>query len=194
MEQEKQLSGTESMEIITRMINTAKGSVRDQSFYFLLWGWIVILGNLGHYYLAKFTDYEHPYIVWSVAILGFFVSMIHGFRSRKERRVITHVEHILNNVWYGFLVVLVVILVFMSKVNFNINPLLMLIMALATYVTGIGIKFRPMVLGGLSFLAFAVVAFLVDPLTQSLVMGFAVILGYLIPGYMLRKKESIHAI
>ena len=182
------------MEIITRMINTAKGTVRDQSFYFLLWGWIVIIGNLGQYYLSRFTDYEHPYIVWLVAILGFFASTIHGFRQRKEKRVITHVEHILNNVWYGFLVVLIIFLVFMSKVSFNINPLLMMAMGWATYLTGIGIKFRPMILGGISFWVLAILAFMVDHETQSLVMGFSVILGYLIPGYMLRKKESIDAV
>ena len=82
----------------------------------------------------------------------------------------------------------------MSKVNFNINPLLMIAMGWATYLTGIGIKFRPMVLGGISFWLLAIVAFLVDPYTQSLVTAISVILGYLVPGTILRKKESIHAV
>ena len=76
----KNLTGQESLNIITEMIETAKGNVKDRGFYFLLWGWIVIITNLGHYLLHTFTEFKHPYYIWAVSVfVGLIVSVIYGY-------------------------------------------------------------------------------------------------------------------
>jgi hypothetical protein len=47
---EKELSPQESIELIQTMINKTKGVVADDSFYFLLWGWLVFACCLGQLY------------------------------------------------------------------------------------------------------------------------------------------------
>ncbi len=44
---EKVLKPEESLQIIEKMINRTKENIHENSFYFLLWGWIVLLVNLG---------------------------------------------------------------------------------------------------------------------------------------------------
>ena len=42
-------SPEESLQVIQSMINQTRNSVVDNSFYFLLWGWLVRLGELLHF-------------------------------------------------------------------------------------------------------------------------------------------------
>ena len=61
------LTARESLDLIAAMIRQAKGNVQRNNFYFLLWGWVVVLANLGMYTL-QIVKYEHPYVVWVITI------------------------------------------------------------------------------------------------------------------------------
>ena len=77
--EEKMMTGEESLKIITEMINKTKVNIRQGSFHLLFWGWLIIVCSLSEYLLDKFTDFAHPYYVWFLVIPGVFVSMIYGF-------------------------------------------------------------------------------------------------------------------
>ncbi|CAN0604135.1 unnamed protein product, partial [Ectocarpus sp. 12 AP-2014] len=64
MESEKTMTHQESLELITKMIQITKVNIKGGSFYFLLWGWVVVLANLGQYLIGELTSYPHPYIIW----------------------------------------------------------------------------------------------------------------------------------
>ncbi|MFN8691848.1 MAG: hypothetical protein ACK5XL_17800, partial [Cyclobacteriaceae bacterium] len=57
------LSPQQSLELIQSMINQAKGNVRDNSFYYLLWGWVLVATHLGSYAL-HIIEFDYPHIVW----------------------------------------------------------------------------------------------------------------------------------
>jgi len=40
---DKNLKAEESLRIIEQMIQRAKGNLNNSSFYFLLWGWIILI-------------------------------------------------------------------------------------------------------------------------------------------------------
>jgi len=63
-----------------------------------------------------------------------------------------------------------------------------------TFVSGFVLKFRPLILGGLAFWILAVVAHFTGPDISGLCMPAAIVLGYLIPGHLLRRKESHDAV
>jgi hypothetical protein len=75
---EKIMTGEESLRIITDMINKTKVSIRQGSYHHLFWGWLLIICSLSARLLEKYTGYAHPYYVWFLAIPGAFVSMIYG--------------------------------------------------------------------------------------------------------------------
>ena len=75
---EKELSKEESLQLITEMIGQAKRNfAKGGSFYFLLWGFVVMTANLGHYILTA-IEFEHPYYVWSLTIPAAIISMVYG--------------------------------------------------------------------------------------------------------------------
>jgi hypothetical protein len=182
------LSTQESLHIITEMIQQAKGNVQRDSFYFLLWGWVVALANIGHYAILKLTDYPRPYAVWLIALPAYLIAWIHSRRGKSET-VRTHLDKIHSSMWMAFGICIPVIVIFGQQINFQINPLIMLMAAMPTFLSGIILNFRPLLWGGIILWISSVLAFLVPMEYQYPLMAVAIILGYLIPGYLLKKIE-----
>ncbi len=183
------LSTQDSLQIIVTMIQQAKGNVQRDSFYFLLWGWVIALANIGHYVILKFTAYPRPYIVWLVAIPAYAVTLIYGYRQGKKQISRTHLDKVSAILWIGFGVSVPVIILFGERINYNINPIILLMAALPTFISGILINFRPLLIGGVLFWVASIVSFMVPYEFQYPLMAITIILGYLIPGYILKKSK-----
>lgn len=189
MEQEKSLSNEESLKIITQMIHTAQGSFQGVSFHFLLWGWVVAAANLVQYYLAQFTNYEHPYMVWLISIPAGIVSMIYGIRSKSKMTVVTYSGSLIKWIWMAFGICLIIV-IFSQAFGPTIPAVILLITGFATFTSGLVIKFKPLIIGGSTFWIFAAIALSMDFSYSSLISAFAIIVGYLVPGYMLKNQNN----
>lgn len=188
--EEQTLSGQESLDIIHKMIAQAKGNFRDSSFYFLLWGWIVMAGSLGHYILLKFASLKHPELAWSVVIVGIAWSFIRGIKDRAKSSVKTYTGNIYGIVWVTFLLNYFILIFFLPEINYYITPLVLLMAASSTFVSGSLMKFRPLQYGALCIWTGGIIAFMVSLPHQLLATAVAILLGYLIPGYMLKNNEN----
>lgn len=185
MNTNKDLTSEESLKIITDMIRTAKGNVKNNSFYFLLWGWVVAVANVGHFALIEFSNYEYPYLVWLITIPAWIISMVHGYRNAKKEKVKTYGDKLIMWTWIAFSICIIIV-IFSGKFYAVITPTILLFIALATFTTGLIIRYKPLIYGGSSIWIFAVIAFLVSPAYSLLVAAIAIIVGYLIPGYKLK--------
>jgi hypothetical protein len=188
--QENKLNEKQSFDLITEMINNAKGNIQSEYVFFLIWGWIVALACLLNYALLKFTTIDHPEIAWSIVIIGFALSFWHGYKIGKNSKVRTYADRVYGQIWLAFLVSYIIVLFFMQQVNYNVNPLILLLAGGSTYLSGMVIKFKPLILGGIALWIFSIVNFLVPGDIQLLISAGAIIIGYLIPGYMLKRKSK----
>jgi hypothetical protein len=188
--EKENLSPQQSLDVITAMINQSQGKMRNNSFYFLIWGWTVALANFGMYGLMKLSDYPHPYIVWLITIPAWVVTMIYGSRQDKQAAVNTHLDKINMWLWICYGITLLPIVIFMSKINYNLNPIILTVTAVPTFITGIMLRFRPLLFGGINFWIFGILCFFVDYQTQYLMGGVAIFLGYLVPGYLLKNTRE----
>jgi len=64
---EKEFNETESLALIREMIENAKARLGESSFFFLLWGWLVLIASLLHFILL-FTGFQYPYLPWPVVL------------------------------------------------------------------------------------------------------------------------------
>jgi hypothetical protein len=183
------LTTQESLNIITEMIKNAKGNVKENSFYFLLWGTVVAVAEIGMFSLIQ-IGYEHPYIVWLLAIPTWIFTLVTGYRQGKRSRVTSHLDRISAWLWFIFGIVIFTLVAFGRTINWQLTPIIMLMSAIPTVVSGVIIKFRPLILGGISFWVFGILCFLVTGPWQFLLGAVAVTMGYLIPGFMLRYKNG----
>ncbi len=190
MESENQILSTEqSLEIITRMIRQAHGSAKRNSVYLIVWGVAIILANLGMFILI-WVEYPRPYLVWLIAIPAWFATFYLSYKHRQEARVSSHLNRINSFLWYSYGVIIFTIVVFGFKINYQLNPIILLVSAVPAFVSGTIIKFRPLIFGGVLFWLFGIICFLIGGPWQYLVGAVAVATGHLVPGLLLRNKND----
>lgn len=192
---ETKLTEQESLKIIQEMIATSKSKLKDNSFFFLLWGWLVLIASLSHYALLRFTGlHEYAYLPWPILMLGgAIVSVIAGIRMGKRAKVISHIDKLIIYLWWGFMFTLLVVLLMTSfeKIPWtSAYPMIIALYGLGTFVSGGVLKFKPLIIGGIASWILSVLTFFVAPINILLMMAVSIIIAYLIPGYMLKYKEE----
>ncbi len=189
---ETTLSSEKSLEIISEMINRTKMNIRHGAFHLLFWGWLVALLSLSEYFLDRFTTFEHPWWVWGLTIPGIFVSMIYGYRQGSRQAVQSYTERIYKWIWLAFIVALSTLFVFLgvNEMMHKVGPFILLFAAFAVFLSGIVIKFKPLIFGAICIWVFSVFGIFAGPSIAPLAVPAAVITGYLVPGYMLKNSET----
>lgn len=183
------LTPTQSLELITFMIQQAKGNVQRNRFHYLLWGWVTVIANLGMFTLYK-LDYAHPYIVWLITIPAWGVSIYKVLTTQKLVSNSTHLDKISGALWLSYGVVIFTIVAFGGKINFQISPLILLFTAIPTFVSGMILRYSWLKVGGVVFWIGGIICFLLPKEIQPLVAGLALLFGYLIPGYKLKSTAA----
>jgi len=188
---EKQMNETEGFEIIQKMINTVKAEIDDSSFYNLLWGWLVFIASLGNYALLM-SGYEHPYITWWLMPVGGIVTGIYASKHERHKKVKTYLDELMKYVLIAFGVSLCMVLLFQSKLQMNTYPMVMMVYGIWLFISGGTIRFKPLMIGGIINWILAMAAFFVSFDQQLLLLALAVLLGYIIPSYLFKKKFANH--
>ncbi len=192
MENQNTLSEKESLELIGKMIHTVKNDINDNSFYYLLWGWLVFIASMGHWIWQYFT-LPMPYLTWIVLMpLGGIISIYYGFKFERKQKVRTYIDDIMKFVLIAFLVSLFMVLLFMPKLTIYTYPMVMMVYAIWLFISGGALRFKPLIYGGIVNWILAIGAMYVGFQTQLLLLALAVLLGYIIPGHMLKSRYNAH--
>lgn len=183
-----QFSEAESWQLIQEMIRTAKADVHEGSFYYLLWGWLVLVASLSHYVLQEIVNVRYAYSVWALMVLGVVATIYRSVQYGKKQRVKTYVEKFIGNFWWALFVAIMIILIGGAfKTGYQIAyPNIILIYGVGIFVSGSIFRFKPMIIGGIGSWVIAIIAFFVGFDIQLLLMALVTVIGYLIPGYMLK--------
>jgi hypothetical protein len=189
-EHNENLTAQQSLDIIMNMIKQAQSKVSGNSFYFILWGWCIALADLGMYSLMRYTSYPYPYIVWLLTIPAWAITIIYAYRHDRKSGTHSHLDHTLMWLWMGMGICIIPVCVFGSVIGWNITPIILLMSAMPTFVSGILIRFKPLMFGGINFWVGGALCFLVAQQDQYLVGAVTIAIGYLIPGYLLRNLKE----
>ena len=188
------MTGEESFRIITEMIKKTKVNIRQGSFHLLLWGWLILFCSLTEYILFRITDFTHPWYVWLLVIPGAFVSLIYGYTTGRKSQFHTYADRLYMWTWIGFMITAIILFIVISDRMHSVAPYILLLAGLPTFVSGIIIKFNPLIFGGITFWILALVAHFAGPMIAPLAVPAAMLTGYLIPGYMLKRRVDNGAV
>ena len=192
----EQLTSEQSLRIIEAMINSAKNQFGQNGHLYLLWGWLVLTCSLAQFVLAHFVQVSWNWVVW----LSVWVAMIYQYfyirHTHRERRVRTYTDSILGTVWLAFAIVIVLLAAVIGNIFmaqgiefFSIaNVFFLLLYGIPTFVSGFVLKFRPLWIGAIGCWVLAVVAPFVHDDFRLLTLAPAMLVGWIIPGYMLRAR------
>jgi uncharacterized membrane protein len=185
---EKELSAQESLQLIRSMINKTKDSVADDSFYFLLWGWLVFFCCISSYILKVYFNYQQYYYVFMTMPLGGVISAIYGARQSRKQKVKSFVDAALDYVWIALGLAFVALIFIDANSNRwqSAFTYYILLYAIGTFISGSLLRFRPLVIGGLINFVLAAVSARLNYDYQLLMGGLAILISYIIPGHLLR--------
>lgn len=217
---ENTLNQQESLELIGRMISSARNNLqKGTGKIFLFWGYLVVTVSLVNLFLL-FTlageDRYLSYIVWCCMPLGLFFHFRLVKKVDREGGVKTYTEQVLDHVWIAFsisvLTVVISMLVasipglnatdsrfaFMNWIHWAfLIPVMLILYGFALFVSGRAYQFMPMVMGSLvcwvmSFLIFLLMRseYILELQLAALIVS--VVAGYIVPGHLLRHKENSH--
>lgn len=180
----------DSLAVISSMIKQTQGIFQESAFYFILWGSVIALANLVHYILMEYSSYNHPYIVWLITIPAWLASMLYGRKQSRHAIVTTHLDNIITVVWLSFGLSIFLLIILGQAINAYFNPVIMLMAAIPTFISGFTIKEKSLTFGAILFWLAGSVAFFTDTSVHYLIAAIANIGGFLIPGIILAKKRK----
>jgi hypothetical protein len=116
-------------------------------------------------------------------------------RKHKLVTVKTYADNLVGYVWLTFCVVIFLVGFLIGQLSTNeyyshISPLILSIYGMPIFLSGIILQFRPLVSGGIGCWVLCVVSLFIKSFDyQFLMIPVAMIIAWIIPGYLLRAKH-----
>lgn len=191
METQTELNPKESLELIAETIAKTKENFKYQSFYYLIWGWLVAGASLSQYVLINFTEFEMNYLPWPILMsLGAIITIIYSIRLGRVSQTETYLGNFIKNLWIVLGISFIFMLFISIKLEFWPAPGVLLLAGIGTMVSGLTMKFKPLIFGGIIFAVFTIVTLYFRGPEQLILNAIAIIFGYLIPGYLLKYSKK----
>lgn len=192
--QDKELSHEDSLKLIQGMMDVARNKINETGFHFLLWGFLVIAACLANYFLLLSGVGVQAHLVWpAMTLIGVPVAFLYEYKKRKTERSRSKFDRIYAMVWLGFGITLFFSIYISVSKGVNPIPFILVLVGLATFISGIIYRFTPLIIGACIFWISAVICVQISDLNQLLVDAAAIALGYLIPGLILWRKAKKEA-
>lgn len=184
------MTPSQSLQLIQEMVQQARQSVQKSNFHFLAWGVLFALAGVVDHLLIQ-RGLEAHWLVWPImGVVGGVLSGVHGARQGRRQQVTTLMDRVQMWLWGSYTVTMVLIIVAAVAGGLDPNPYVLLLTGLPTFVTGALIRFRPLMVGGMLFWVIGLVSLFALREYSSLVFAFAIVVGYIVPGILLKRHED----
>ncbi len=179
-----------SLQLIESMINKAKNNFSESGTLYLLWGIVVFVCSMFQFVAIHFYNNQNAYYIWFLTWLVVIYQVIFLSKKAKKEKVKTYTADILKYVWICFVscMGILIYILLQQKAYYSINPAILVLYGMPTFLSGIILKFKPLVIGGMICWLLALVSVLVPYDFQLLFICAAVVVAWIIPGILLRRK------
>lgn len=193
MQQEKPFSELESIALIESMINKARNRFSEGGHLYLLWGWVIFVCSVGQFILMNVFQYKYNYAIWFITWIAFLYQMRYMFRKNKKRKVKTYTDSLIGYVWLAFIISMFVIAFVIgsrlgSQAYIVVYSVFLVAYGVPSFLSGTILRFKPLIFGGLSCWSLALISAFIPAHYHLLLIGAAMILAWIVPGYLLQSK------
>jgi hypothetical protein len=188
MQEEKEMTSQESLELISRMINKARKDYYDTGLSALLWGSVITICSL-----LSFVNYwlMWPYMgyCWFLTLAAIIPQVMISIRESRKRRHKGYEDDFMSGIWISFSIAIFLLSWVMSWLNLPyIGSIYMIVYGIPTFTTGYARRFKPMLIGGIACWVFALLSVVARDPYVFLYLAASAQLAWFIPGLILRKR------
>ena len=179
-----------SFALIEEMINKAKNNFSESGTLFLIWGFVILVCSLVHFTAAYFFNNQNFSVIWMLTWAASIFQIFYLKRKARQKKVKTYTDDVLKYMWIVFFIcmVLMVFILIWQKAFYSINPAILVLYGIPTFLTGIILRFRPLIIGGICCWLLSIGSVLTHWHFQLLYIAGAGIAAWIIPGFYLRQK------
>ncbi|TMI64865.1 MAG: hypothetical protein E6H07_02810 [Bacteroidetes bacterium] len=212
--EDKNLSGKESLELITQMINRAKNSYHDTGIGAMMWGAVITICSLVRLSEIHF-GYRLPFDIYLLTLAAIIPQIIISIKEKKERKVKSYDDAFMDYLWLGF-GISIFLLIHICNIIFNewdvwadsqtiiagnktafsfyefVAPLFLMLYGMPTFVTGAACKFKPMLWGGLLCWVCSIITVYTPIKLDLLLTALSALFAWFIPGLLMEKEYRIY--
>lgn len=206
---EKQLTEKESLDLITQMINKAKDACHDTGIAAIMWGALIAVCSLVRLSELHF-NYRLPFDIYLLTIVAVIPQVYFSIREKKMRKVRTYDEGFMDSLWLAF-GICIGLMIFITSVMYRSwgpvageyreltgnaaafrlyeynAPLFLLLYGMPTFVTGLSMKFRPMLVGGILCWVCCIITVFVTIKIDLILLAVSSIFAWFVPGIIMEK-------
>jgi hypothetical protein len=160
MNEETIMTEKESIQLITSMINKAKNNFSEKGFLYLIWGWVILFCCVTNFVGAYFFNYDKISFVWLIIYLVIIFQIIYLRKIKKARAMTTYTSEINAFVWIVFTICLMLIIfICVAFKRFElIDPMLLILYGMPTFLSGVILKFKPLMVGAVCCWTLAIIS------------------------------------
>ena len=187
---ENQLLPQESLDLISKTISQTKDNFKTNSFYFLLWGWLITLASFSFFLLREFTSFQYYFLPFPVLVAAGIIATLSRYSKTKSlSRTETYFGYFFSRLWLVLgLSFIIIVFVTLSQQLLPFTYSLILA-AFGTLVSGLAMNFKPLIIGGVLFFIASIACVFTPDHYKPLLFAVAALAGYLIPGYLLKSSN-----
>lgn len=191
--EDKVLTEKESLDLISQMIRNTRSRLEDNSgIPFLIWGYTTVIVAVIVWSLVTTSgNYLWHWLWFAIPVFGGTLWLSHNKKQLNNRsRVITFVDRAISHVWMVFGIASFMISIISFLTYIPILFIVLLTMGMATAITGLIIRFKPIIFSGFIGILFSPLCVIVRDTSSILIFAAVFVLMMVIPGHMLNYKAK----
>ena len=186
------LTPEDSLLLITKTIEETKQRFKENGHLIIFWGVLMFIVTLSQYILIRLELYEIHWYPNFLYPLGAIYTFIYGWKAYKKNNL---PKTIIGNIlwamaWLLGVNFMILGFFFSHKLGEVIAPVFLIFLALFVFTSGISIKFKPLIIGGIILNLIAFTAFFIDFQYHPLIMSIGSVIALIIPGILLNKENK----
>jgi hypothetical protein len=189
----KELTPSESLALITNVILEAKARFRDNGFAFIFLGLCSFASSLGQFILLKLELYKinyFPYFIMPIAAAITFFYYRKKRKSVKSKNIIGPLLSVLGII-IGFNLT-VSGFFFWNKFGIALIPFMLVLFSIWPLLTGVIFKNKIFIISGVIINLIAYAAFFISRENHPLILSLVSLIGIVLPGLVLNSRKESH--
>ena len=188
--EEKPMSEKESLELITNMIGKARNHYTESGTSALLWGITNVVSFVLAYLQETVSSFNLPFSPFYLMVVTAILQVYFYRRERGLKKTISYKDEAHYFIWLAFGISLLILTVAggFANIGYIVLPLILLLFAIPTFISGCIKKFKPMIIGGIICWILSIISFFYRENEVFLLVAIGAFFAWIIPGFILRKR------
>lgn len=188
--EEKELSEKESLELITSMIGKAKNHYTESGASALLWGITNMICFVLAYLIETIRSFNLPFSPFYLMLVTAILQVYFYRKERRLKKTVSYKDEAHYFIWLAFGISLLILTVAggITNIGYVVLPLILLLFAIPTFISGCIKKFKPMISGGIICWVLSITSFFYRENEVFLLVAIGAFFAWVIPGIILRKR------